>query len=196
MKYLSILNNILYGDRPEIEKHIEDWLEQYIIEPSESPCNSLIFLVPKKPELQGNSMGTRLVTDLRRLNLKVIDQEFPIPTIQEILDQLQGCKYFSCLDLYSGFLQILLDPKDREKVAFSTHLGHYQFKRLPFGLKSSPKFFMKILTNAVKGIPNLRCYIDDLVIFTKDLASHIKTFEKVMDALRKVGPNKKAFAHL
>ena len=108
-------------------------LKQGIIEHSDSPYNFPIFLIPKKPDSSGK-IEYRFRTDLRKLNKEILDQDFPIPRISEIIDFLKDSKYFSSLDMYSGFTQMLLDPADREKIAFSTHNGHFNYTRTCFGV--------------------------------------------------------------
>ena len=171
------------GERAEIEKQTQEMLDQGILEHSDSPYNFPIFLIPKREGLEGKT-GKRLVIDLRLLNKRVLDQEFPIPQITELLDQLKGAKYFSCLDLYAGFYQVLLDPADKHKAAFSTHNAHYQFRKLPMGLKSSPKSYQRLLTRLLKNDPNIKVYIDDLLIFSKTLEELFQAFIHLMIILR------------
>ena len=140
-------------------------------------------MIPKKPDKKGN-VEYRLISDFRRLNKEVLEPEFPIPRVQEILDDLKNATYFTSLDLYSGFSQLLIDPEDREKLAFSNHSAHYNFKRLPFGLRSTPKIFVRLVANVLKNIPNVRVYIDDILIFSSDLKSHFIALERVIQKLR------------
>jgi len=111
--------------KEEINKQVGTLLHDSIIEPSTSPYNFPLWIVPKKADSAGNKRW-RMVIDYRALNEKT--------NITDILDQLGNAKYFSVFDLASGFHQIPMDPKDAPKTAFSTPYGHYQFKRMPFGL--------------------------------------------------------------
>ena len=113
--------------REVIQKEIQELLDNDIIEESESPYNTPLWIVPKKPDSQGNKRW-RLVIDFRALNEKTIASAYPLPNITEILDQLGRSKYFSTLDLASGFHQVPIDPADVSKTEFSTHLITFNIK--------------------------------------------------------------------
>lgn len=181
--------------KDEINRQVNEMLEQDIIVPSKSPWNSPIILVPKKAGADGKKKW-RLVVDFRRLNEKTIKTVFPIPRIDEILDQLGKSQYFSTLDLASGYHQVLMDEKDRGKTAFSTGMGHFEFKRMPFGLTGSPATFQRIMNSILTGLQGLDCfvYLDDIVVYGKDLEQHERRLRKVLQALRrsnlKLNPDK------
>lgn len=122
--------------KEEINRQINDLLNNQLIENSTSPYNSPLWIVPKKPDL-GNKRW-RLVIDYRTLNQKTIGDAYPLPNITDILDQLGSAKYFSVLDLASGLHQIPMAKEDASKTAFSTPHRHYQFLRMPFDLKNAP----------------------------------------------------------
>lgn len=127
---------------------IDNMLEQNIIEPSSSPWSSPIWVVPKKLDSQGQRKW-RIVIDYRKLNDITIGETYPILQIFEILDQLGSRKYFSTLDLISGFHQILIKPEDAPKRAFSVPQGQFQFNRMPLGLKNAPSTFQKLMNTCL-----------------------------------------------
>lgn len=112
--------------KTEVEKQITQMLDQNIIRPSNSPWSSPIWVVPKKLDASGKQKW-RVVVDYRGLNQKTIDDKYPLPNINELLDKLGKCQYFTTLDLASGFHQIEMDQEDIEKTAFSTDQGHYEY---------------------------------------------------------------------
>jgi len=184
--------------KEEINKQVGTLLHDSIIEPSTSPYNSPLWIVPKKADSTGNKRW-RMVIDYRALNEKTIGDAYPLPNITDILDQLGNAKYFSVLDLASGFHQIPMDPKDAPKTAFSTPYGHYQFKRMPFGLKNAPATFQRLMDNVLMGLQGneLFVYMDDIVIYARSLQEHAVKFERLMQRLRnanlKLQPDKCEF---
>ena len=105
-----------------------------------------MLLVPKKEDASGKKKW-RVVVDFRKINEKTIHDTFPIPVINEILDQLGGAKYFSTLDLASGFFQLDLEKCDKKKTAFSTHEGKFQYRKMPMGVKNSPATFQRMMNS-------------------------------------------------
>jgi RNase H-like domain found in reverse transcriptase/Reverse transcriptase (RNA-dependent DNA polymerase)/Retroviral aspartyl protease len=180
-----------------INKQVQEMIENDVVESSRSPYNSPLLLVPKKGSK--DQAEWRLVIDYRNINKKVIGDKFPLPRIEEILDQLGRAKYFSILDLKSGYHQIPVANNSRECTAFSTDQGHYQFKRLPFGLKISGNSFQRMMTIAMAGLtPEVAfLYVDDLVVFGCSPEHHNKNLIKVFMRLEKynlkLNPKKCAF---
>lgn len=126
--------------KEEIDKQVGSLMNNDIIDTSNSTYHAPLWIVPKKPDSSGNKKW-RVVIDYRLLNEKTIGDAYPLPNISDILDQLGSAKYFSVLDLAFGFHQIPMAKRDAAKTAFSTPYGHFQFKRMPFGLKNAPATF-------------------------------------------------------
>lgn len=148
----------------EINKQIQQMLDDDIIEPSHSPFNSPILIVPRK-SLGNNQKRFRLVVKFRKLNESTESDAYPLPNIIEILDHLGQSKYFSVMDLANGFHQIPLSEESKPCTAFSFK-GHYQFKRLPMGLKGAPACFQSLMNSVLTGLQGIKCfvYLDDIVI--------------------------------
>ena len=184
--------------KEEINKQVDELLKKNIIQPSKSPYNSPLWIVPKKPDPQGNKQW-RMVIDYRMLNEKTVGDAYPLPNINEILDQLGSAKYFSIFDLASGFHQIPMNKRDAAKTAFSTPYGHYEFKRMPFGLKNAPATFQRLMDQVLTGLQGteLFVYLDDIVLYASSLHEHSVKFRKLADKLRTAGlrlqPNKCEF---
>lgn len=164
--------------REVIDKQMDTWLKLDVIEPSKSPWAAPVFIVYRNSK-------PRMVIDLRRLNDAVIPDEFPLPRQEDILQTLQGCQYLSTLDALAGFTQLTIKPSDREKLAFRSHRGLYQFKRMPFGFRNGPAVFQRIMQGVLA--PYLwifaLVYIDDIVIFSKTFEEHLSHIEQVLDAI-------------
>ena len=117
-----------------INKQMDAWIELGVIEPSKSPWAAPVFIVyhNNKP---------RMVIDLRKFNEKVIPDEFPLPKQEDILQTLNGSQWLTTLDALSGFTQLTLSDSAAEKLAFRTHRGPWQFRRMPFGYWNGPAVF-------------------------------------------------------
>lgn len=171
--------------KSEIKNEINKLLSNGIIRPSYSPWSSPIWLVPKKADSQGNKKW-RLVVDYRKLNSQTIDDRYPLPNISNILDKLGKANYFSTIDLAAGFHQIQIHPNDIPKTGFSVESGHYEFLRMPFGLKNAPSTFQRIMDNILGDLQgnNVLCYMDDIIVFSTSLQEHIIDLQKVFIKLR------------
>lgn len=169
----------------EIDKQVKSLLENDVIKPSVSPYNSPLWIVPKKADSKGNKKW-RMVIDYRTLNEKTIGDAYPLPNITDILDQLGSAKYFSVFDLASGFHQIRMDDNDAPKTAFSTPYGHYEFNRMPFGLKNAPATFQRLMDLVLAGLQGIELfvYLDDIVLYASSLREHKIKFEKLAARLR------------
>lgn len=172
--------------KEEVRTQISNMLKQGIIQNSVSPWSSPIWIVPKKMDASGRKKW-RLVIDYRKLNERTIDDKYPLPNITDILDKLGRANYFTTLDLASGFHQIEVNPNDVQKTAFSTEGGHYEYRRMPFGLKNAPATFQRVMDNVLRGLQHESClvYLDDIIIFSTSLDEHIIRLRSIFDRLRK-----------
>lgn len=173
--------------KADVAEQIQEMISNNIIRPSNSPYNAPIWVVPKKTDASGKKK-VRLVIDYRKLNEKTIPDKFPIPQIEEILDNLGRSTYFTTLDLKSGFHQIEMDAKDMGKTAFSADGGHYEFTRMPFGLMNAPATFQRAMNAVLGGLIGKICYVylDDIIIFGESLEKHL---ENIKDVFRRLIEN-------
>lgn len=170
--------------KEEIDRQVTKLLKDKIITPSASPFNAPLWIVPKKAAADGQKKW-RMVIDFRKLNEKTIGDAYPLPNIVEILDQLGSAKYFSIFDLAQGFHQISMAPEDQEKTAFSTP-RHYEYQRMPFGLKNAPATFQRLMDNVLTGLQGneLFVYLDDIVVYARSLEEHDVKIKELMQRLK------------
>ena len=170
--------------RKIVEDSIAEMLRDDIIEPSSSPWASPILLVKKKDGLEH-----RFSIDFRRVNAVTERDQYPMANISEIFDLLGGSKIFSTLDLKSGYWQLPVAIKDRPKTAFRCHLGLFQCKRIPFGLCNAPAVFQRAMDKLLTGLIGVSVcvYLDDIIVFSKNMADHEKHLQCVFDRLRSAG---------
>lgn len=168
-----------------VNSEVNDLLNNGIIRPSRSPYNNPIWVVDKKGTDERGNKKKRLVIDFRKLNQKTIDDKYPIPNVSTILSNLGRAKYFTTLDLKSGFHQIELAERDREKTAFWVNNGKYEFCRLPFGLKNAPSIFQRAIDDVLREKIGIFCYVyvDDVIIFSEHESDHIQHIDWVINKL-------------
>ena len=155
-------------------------LEAKIIERSKSPWSIPVVIVDKKDE------SKRFCVDFRALNRITKANSYPLPLIDDILALLCKAKYFSSLDLKSGYWQVLVEDNDREKTAFTCHRGLFQFNVMPFGLTTAPGVFHKRMARVLEGLDKFTvAYLDDILIFSETLEEHLAHIQNVFNRLRK-----------
>lgn len=168
-------------NKVEIENQIQELLKAGLIEESYSPYAAPVLLVFKKED----GRKSRLCIDYKELNKIVVPESQPFPRIEDLTVKAGKCKFFTKLDITSAFWSIPIREKDRYKSAFVTHHGHWQWKSLPFGLKSSPAIFQRVLSSVLKNdleafVVN---YIDDILIFSDTYENHLKHVNLTLKAL-------------
>ena len=166
-----------------VKKEISKLLQEGIIRPSCSPWSSPIVLVKKKDSTM------RMCVDFRKLNAVTKEDLFPLPAIEDLLAKVRNTKFFSTLDLKSGYHQVPVEEKDREKTAFIVADGLFEFAYLPFGLKNAPAHFSRVMMSILAGLigTSVLVYLDDLIILGSTFEEHLGNLLKVLEAFRRHG---------
>ena len=164
----------------ELKRQLDDYLATGFIQPSKSPYRAPVIFVKKKD----GSM--RMCIDYRALNKITIKNKYPLPRIDDMLDRVGGSKYFSKIDLRSGYHQIKIAEEDIYKTAFRTRYGHFEFKVMPFGLTNAPATFQSMMNNLFQEYIDkfVSIYIDDILVFSKSKEEHLEHLKIVLDILR------------
>ena len=185
---------IPFAMRPLVDRMIEEMLENDVIQPASSPWASPVVLVKKKDD------SYRFCVDYRRLNAVTKKDAYPLPRIDDTLEALAGARYFTTLDLASGYWQVTMDPAAKEKTAFITHSDLYQFNVLPFGLCNAPATFQRLMETVLAGLTRNQCfvYLDDILVISSSWQEHLENLSLVLERLQHAGlrlkPKKCAFA--
>ncbi|CAM4615358.1 unnamed protein product [Caretta caretta] len=170
-----------------IEREIQDMLQMGVIRPSESAWASPVVLVPK-PDGE-----IRFCVDYRKLNAVTRPDNYPMPRTDELLEKLGRAQFISTLDLTKGYWQVPLDESAKERSAFITHLGLYEFNVLPFGLRNAPATFQRLVDGLLAGLGEYAvAYLDDVAIFSDSWADHLEHLHKVLERIREAGLTVKA----
>jgi hypothetical protein len=164
----------------EVDKQLKALLQKGLIEPSSSPYGAPVLFVSKPDG------SLRMCIDYRALNKITVKNRYPIPRIDDLLDQLNGAKVFSSLDLMSGYWQLRMDPADVPKTAFRVPQGHFQWKVLPFGLTNAPAKFQSTMNTILAPLIGKCClvYLDDILIFSRTAEEHEHHLRQVFALLR------------
>lgn len=176
----------MYGASPAkrevIDAQVKAWFEAGVIEPSVSPWGFPVVVVYRNGK-------ARLVVDYRKLNANTIPDEFPIPQQSEIIQALSGSQVLSSFNALAGFTQLEVQEEEREKTAFRCHLGLWQFRRMPFGLRNGPSIFQRLMQGILAPYLWLFAlvYIDDIVVFSKLWEEHLNHLDVVLGAIAKTG---------
>lgn len=169
--------------RREINRQVQCLLEDGIIEESCSPWSSPVVLVRKK------NNTWRFCVDYRGLNSVTIKDSHPLPRVDDTLDALSGATWFSTLDFSDGYWQVEVAQEDREKTAFTTGQGLYQFKSMPMGLTNAPATFQRVMELVLRGLPWHICmvYLDDILIYSRSFEAHLSALEEVFTRIGTAG---------
>lgn len=162
---------------------VEELLQNDIIQESNSDFASPILMVKKKTGEQ------RLCVDFRALNNKTKKDCFPLPLIEDQLNNLSGNRYFTSLDLSSGYYHIPMAQKSRQYTGFVTPDGHYEFKRMPFGLANAPAVFQRLINQMLgsKRFDTALAYLDDILVPSASIQQGFQRLEEVLKLLREYG---------
>lgn len=169
-----------HKEQEELVKQLQAYLDKGFVRPSTSNCASPVLFVKKKD-------GTmRLCVDYRALNKITIKNRYPLPRIDDLLDQLQGARYFTKIDLRSGYHQIRIKKEDIPKTAFRTRYGLYEFTVLPFGLTNAPATFQALMNDIFREHLGrfIVVYLDDILIFSTTLQEHKEHVRKALSILK------------
>lgn len=164
----------------ELKKQIDDLLSKGLIRPSKSPYGAPVLLTRKKDG------GWRFCIDYRALNAITVKNKYPLPRIDELFDRLEGAKYFSKLDMRSGYWQIKMHEADIEKTSFRSRYGSFEWLVLPMGLTNAPATFMHLMHQILRPFLDsfVIVFLDDILIYSRTLAEHQRHLRQVLDALR------------
>ena len=176
--------------KEDLQKNFDVFLEKELIAPCHSPYSSPAMLVPKK------NGKLRLVVDYRQLNKQTIKSTWPIPSLEEIFDTLDGSACFTSIDMSAGFCQVPMEESSQDYTTFSTPFGSFKWLRMPMGLIGSPPTFQCLVENVIVRLTWKICvpYLDDFIIFSSTPEEHLERlrlfFERFRSHNSKINPDK------
>ena len=184
---------VSHKEREVIENQIKEMLDSQVIRPSNSPFSSPIVLVKKKDG------SLRFCIDYRELNKITRKDNYPLPIVNDLIHALQGAKFISTLDMFSGYYQIGIAEHDKHKTAFISCKGLYEFNRLSFGLTNGPATYQRMINNVFNDMlySSVLAFLDDVIIFSRSFSDHLKhlenAFNKVEEFNLRMKPSKCTF---
>ena len=179
-----------YRKSPKIaeieDREIDDMMKNKIIQESTSPWQSPVVLCKK------TSGDYRFAVDYRALNKLTEPESYPVPLLENIFDTIStaDAKFFTTLDLASGFWQIPMDPLDRHKTSFATRKRKFEFLRMPFGLRNTPTTYQRLMCKVFQGLnwKTLLVYMDDIINFSSTFEEHLDHLKQVFERLQDANP--------
>jgi hypothetical protein len=165
-----------FAKREQCRKLVQEMIDLGVIKPSCSPWSAPVVIVPKRDG------GLRFCVDFRKLNAITKRDVYPLPRIQDALDALGNSRFFTTLDLSSGYWQLKVAPEDQEKTSFVTIDGTYEFNVMPFGLTNAPATFQRAMDVVLAGLKWNSClvYLDDIIVFAPDFDTHLARIEAIL----------------
>ena len=167
-----------YTKRGEIREEIKNMMDIGILRESSSPYASPLVVVKKKDG------SNRMCVDYQKLNLVTVTDLAPMTTAENLFGKLGKCQYYATIDLSNGYWQIPVAEEDIHKTAFVTSNGCYEFLRMPFRMKNSGATLVHGTRKLLQDMDNVECYIDDLIVYTKDCATHLQVLDKLFEKLK------------
>ena len=171
-----------YAYQKTVESELKEMLEEGVISRSNSEWAAPVVLVTKKDG------GIRFCVDYRKLNALSKSDSYPMPRVDELIDRLGSAKYISTLDLSRGYWQVLMAKESRQKTAFVTPYGLFQFNVMPFGLQGAPSTFQRMMDQLLRGLEDCAAaYLDDLIVYSTSWTEHLVALRAVLERLKMAG---------